>query len=496
MADTARSRVLSYLGRTVLLAGAAVIGQLVGFGGALINARLYGPQEVGVFGLFNAVLGFAVLAASWRYELVIVTVDDEEQAGDAALFVAVMGVLSALMATAVLLAMAALPHILEISVPLRHALNALPPSLLFAGIILAGTNLCIRQRRFRRVAGQQIVLTLLTVGAQIALADTGVPGGGLIAGFIIGQVGATCVLFYPFFPIVAARLRRPRVARRLWHVAHDHRGHLYYTVPYSLMTQLFYQGPLLVLNALFGTREVGLFSLAFRTTTTPLGLVPNALAQVFFPEMARDRANLAAWGPRLLALLLGLGVLLAAPVAAVLVYGPDLYAFALGDRWREAGLFAQILVLPNLMLMLANGYDRIYFVLQRQRAALFVTTAACMLGAMLMFGGGRIGGTAAWLAGGWAGGALGLAALWMGTIYRISGFSLVGLFGRWSVIFAVVAGFAAALMLGPRVAAGEMWPVAILMIFLGAYVMLLLRVTAPLREVLRRTTPNVRQVPL
>ena len=54
---------------------------------------------------------------------------------------------------------------------------------------------------------------------------------------------------------------------------------------------------------------------------------------------------------------------------AKLAFGPELYAMVLGERWREAGLVAQILIVPNLIMALASGCDRLYFILQRQAAA-------------------------------------------------------------------------------------------------------------------------------
>src|SRR5688500_16204135 len=96
--DGPRSRMLSSATSTAVIAGTAVVAQVASFVGTLVNARLYGPFEVGLFGLFNVVFTFAVFAASWRYELAIVTTDKDDDADDIALFVFACGLVSALLA--------------------------------------------------------------------------------------------------------------------------------------------------------------------------------------------------------------------------------------------------------------------------------------------------------------------------------------------------------------------------------------------------------------
>lgn len=479
----------SFLGSTAALIAAAVASQAISFGGTLVTARLYGPAEVGMFGLFNVAFTLAVFAASWRYELAIVTVDDDDEADDVSLFVVLAGVASALLAAAILLFLEAVPDGGGLSPTLRRSLVALPLSLVLASLILAGTNLCVRQRRFARFAAQQVLLAVITVAVQIALADTQPPVGGLVVGFIAGQFAAVLLLAPVLGPALAAGWRRASLGRRMRRVAGEHRAHFLYTVPFSALTQLYYQVPLMVLAGLFGPKEVGFYSLAFRTTYTPIGLIPSAVAQVLFPEMARDRDRIGRWEPRLLGLLVALGVILAPFAAVLLIFGPELYAVALGERWREAGLFAQIMIVPNLLNGLASGYDRVYFVLQRQRTALIVVGIVCAFSALLMIAADQVGGTPAWLVGAWAAGHLVMALAWMATIYRIAGFSLRALGLRWGLVMAVLATLAVLLWFGRGVADGDVASVAIVSAAAAAYAIVMWRAARPLRALLKRDTP-------
>jgi O-antigen/teichoic acid export membrane protein len=483
--DTPRSRIVSSITNTAVMAGAAVAAQVVSFAGTLVNARLYGPYEVGLFGLFNVVFTFAVFAASWRYELAIVTTESDDGADDVALFVFACGLASSLLALAALVVLEALPVGAGLSLDLRRALLGLPASLVLASVLLAGNGLCTRQHRFGRVAVQQVALVVATFAAQVALARVALPGSGLVTGFVVGQLIACLVFVHPLSTALIGRLRQTGVAQRLRRVAAEHRGHFFFTVPYSLFTQVYFQAPIVLLAAWFGTREVGFFSLAFRTTFTPISLVPNAVGQVFFPQMARQRDRLSTWEGPLLAVLTALGVLLAPAVAIILVFGQELYTLILGGSWREAGRFAQIMIVANLLNGLAGGYDRLYFVQQRQRTALVLTCIVLLLSLAMMLAAIVVGSSPEALVVGWTLGHLVMTIAWMVTIFRISGFSVRTLAARWLVILAVVAGLSFAAANVAAAIAGEASSVVIVSVIGLAYAAVILRLGMPLRTAWR-----------
>ena len=479
-------RPLSHFVNTALLAGAAIASQLITFGGTLINAHLYGPIEFGLFGLFSGVMGVALFAASWRYELAIITADEEEKAEDVVLFVCVTGVSSAVAFVLGLLVIEMFASGLGLSTPLRRTFAVVPIVLFLSSIILAGTNLCVRRRQFGRVAAQQIAMALVTVGSQVFLVGVPIPGGGLVAGFVLGQVAATAMLAPPVLRVLRDRIPVPAVRGRLWATAREHHRYFFYVIPYSLLNQFYVQGPIFLLGSFFTMADVGLFSLAFRTTTAPLGLVPAAVAQVLFPELARDHKRISKWGPSIQALLGALGTLYAPVIALVVAFGPDVYAIGLGEPWRGAGVFAQILIVPNMLVMLCIGYDRLYFILNRQRTALLLTMIACVPSAIFMLAGYRLGGQPTWLVMGWAVVQLTAALVWIGVASHLSGFSLSGLTREVAVVIGSVVALAAALAGVWQVRLAPVEAIGLLSVTAMIYAVVLWRVIRPLRSLLQR----------
>jgi O-antigen/teichoic acid export membrane protein len=466
--DPARQSSPSILRSAAALGIASVASQATNFVFMVLIGRIYGPVEVGLFGIFNVVFTFAAFTASWRYELAIVTLEDDQQADDLVLFVMAAGCASGLIATLVVVLIAVWPWGLPVSADLAKTLVLLPVTLVLASAILAGTNLCTRQGHFGRVALQQVVLALLAGAMPIVVHRLEMPTNRLVAGFALGQAGALLVLLAPLSAALKRSLIRSERMMRLRRVAAQNRAHFYYTVPYSLATQIYYQGPLIFLGLCFGAREVGLFSLAYRTTSTPFNLIPASLAQVFFPEMARDRSRLARWEPKLLSLMVALGLLLAPITAILLIWGPAIYAFVLGQEWRDAGVYVQVLALASLMTGLASGYDRLYFVQHKQAMALVLTLAALISSALLMVTMYYAHATAEWMVAGWSIVQFGLSVGWTMTIYRITGFSISPLVLRLVLIFVSVGILAAVLAIVPTLW-GTVWLVAALAIVCLCY---------------------------
>lgn len=477
----------SFTKNTAALTLSAAIGQAISFAGILAIARLYGPLEVGIFGLFTVAMSLCIFLATWRYEIAIVTANSIDEADDVAVLVICAGS-AAMVVTALLLpGTALLPGLLRPAADTWKAIVAVPAALLLTSLTLAGSHLCTRERLFGRLALHQIVLPAAIVASQLSLHSTMEPLGPLIGGYLVGQVAGLFVLGRPLASAIARALHRPQLLNRLVWAGHRHRDHLTHTVPYSLVTQFYYQLPVILLNALHTTQSVGFFSMAFRTTCTPISLIPGSISQVFFPEMARDRHSLKSWQPRLLAIFAALGILLAPPVAFLLVSGPAFYSTVLGSDWATAGLFAQIMIVANMAVGLTAGYDRIFFILRRQRIALVIMGATTMVSFALMILAHRISGTPTGLTVGWTCGHLLLAAAWTSTVYRIAGFSLAPLLVQSLRTALTISIFAVGLHLIARHATDNPATWLIAPILLAFYALLLRRAVGEIKRSLIQT---------
>src|SRR5690606_7728230 len=109
-----------------------------------------------------------------------------------------------------------------------------------------------------------------------------------------------------------------------------------YSTPAAVLNGVFSRLPTVLLPLFFSWSVVGYYGRAFVALAVPLGLIGNAVAQVFFVHAgeARRAGGLSGLTAQVHARLVMLGI---APTLAVMIAGPDLFAVLFGELWRDSG---------------------------------------------------------------------------------------------------------------------------------------------------------------
>lgn len=193
----------------------------------------------------------------------------------------------------------------------------------------------------------------------LALARLVQQGGGAVLQVLLGllQLGLWGLWLGPVLAGLAASwllarptphggwlrlLRQPR--RRLQAMAARHRDFPLYNTPHAFAGALQDTLTLLLIAAWAGDAAAGFWALALRYLKAPATLLGGALSQALYPQLVHARsANEARALVRRTMFTLAL---LAAPLAAaLLLWGPDLFAWAFGVQWSDTGALARGLAL-------------------------------------------------------------------------------------------------------------------------------------------------------
>lgn len=324
-----------------LMAGAAVLGQLMMLAAMPLLTRLYDPSDFGVFAIFSAMMGLVLVISSLRYEMAIPLMRNDKSAGDMLISVLAINAISAL---ASLLAVVIWRHDIAdlVGAPaVAKYLFMLPIGLLGAGSFRAFNLLALRQNRFVVVAQTKLVQSLSNVAFQIAAGLTGLGAIGLITGHILGFSAGVVRLARD----AALRMTWPGCAavRRSASLLKGHDRFPKFDVPAALIDFLGVQLPNLVLAALFSPTVAGIYFLADRVLTAPMSIVSQAVSQAL---LAGARASLAR-GTLLrqtVRMGLGLAAMVALPALVIVMAGEPLFAMVFDDSWRQAGVYAAWLV--------------------------------------------------------------------------------------------------------------------------------------------------------
>ncbi len=330
------------LGPAASLAGGNAIAALIAYAAQPVLSRLYTPEAFGVADLFAAAVAVLVPIGSLRYEDALLLPAEDSDA--AHLF---------WLATLVTLGAAALLGLASL-LPVVGGLSIGPWALWLAPtfVVLRAVQLSeawlTRRRQFGALAGSPVARSIVTTGWRFAgaLPAYGATAGSLIASFVGGQAVAAAWQARPLLAEKALRTRPQRAT--LARVATRYRRFALMTAPAVLFNNLTGRLPIFLLAFYFSEAIVGQFGRVLLTLAVPLALVGRAAGRVFIPDaVAAHRAGtLARVSERFHAQLVWIGLY---PALALIVAGPELFAFVFGAVWREAGLYAQWLS-PWLLL--------------------------------------------------------------------------------------------------------------------------------------------------
>lgn len=321
-----------------LLIGGAVFGQGLAALAAPILARLYSPEEFGVFALYAALLSLLLVGSSLRYELAVPLPEEEETAGNL-VAVAVVCVVAATILTAIGVTLLAQPIAQRMEEPLlAQYLWLLPVGLVAGGTFQVLAYWAVRRKQFGLLSSARGIHAAGQASTQTASGVLQAGAGGLIGGAIAGQLLAVSLL------LARLGLRGQRVRPREWPlIARTYRNFPLFTTGASLVDLLGLHAPVLLFSWRFGLDVAGLFAVTMTVLGLPAVLMGHAAGQVFYAGVTGNQGDPAAtrdFVERVSAFLLIISI----PVFVLAVVGgPVLFATVLSDPWQDSGRFARYL---------------------------------------------------------------------------------------------------------------------------------------------------------
>lgn len=266
----------------------------------------------------------------------------------------------------------------------------LPLMFLAAGVrqLLDTTLGC--QKRFGAVAIRNILEISVTRVSQLGLCLVGFLGSpvALIAGALTGSLVAALTSGVRSIRDVFRGVQERLHPSDLRAVASKYRKFPLVQLWSATLNALTFGLPAIVLGMRFSIDTVGLYNMAYTMATLPLQLFVGGANQVFYVEAGERLAHRQSVAPPTMHLVRVIAILTSLPLTIVLILGPLVFEIFLGAKWREAGVFAQMLV-PWMMLMAVSQPLAVVFALHNRQGEGFLWNIALLTGrfSALWFGG-------------------------------------------------------------------------------------------------------------
>lgn len=376
------ARLPAYWRNVMTVLGGALGAQALPLLAAPLITRLCTPADVGAFSVWLGMVAVAAIGATLRLEAAMIL--DHDRAAQRTCFsvVAYSASITAVLMTAgaVLARLLGLPFAAQLSWP---ALLTLGVATFMTAWMQTTLAYATSHNAFGKAARARVWSAGSIAAAQVGLLALGMGGVALVAGQLVGMAVGLLAALLLLAPPQAWPGWLPDATQRAYLCRHDKFWR--FSLPSNLLNVIVSQLPLLMIGARHGAMAAGLFALTQRVLGAPIALLASSVLEVFKRQSVHDfqtKGNCRdAYRYTFKALvLLGIG-----PSLVLLLFSPDLFAFAFGDNWRAAGELAQLLAPLYFLNFIASPLSYVFFVAGKQKVdllwqvALFVMTLSVFL---------------------------------------------------------------------------------------------------------------------
>lgn len=349
-----------------------VIGQGLVFLLSPIITRIYTPQDFGIYTIYFSLLSILATICTLRFDVAIPIPKKKIEAFSLA-FVALISLIFFSLGTAILNFFFghSIASLLKAEA-LDKYLWIMPFSILAYGIYYTLTYLLIRQRQFPTIGNTKIIQGVSLGSTQILIGLLNFKPLGLILGQAAGHLTAATTFIYAICHTNQRTIRRIKPCFLIACIRRYQRFPLL-SMPASLINALGLFLPALAVSAIYGPKIAGWYGLATQVIGVPLGLIGQAIGQVYLGEGAalKNKGQYQALN-QLYKKTMRQTFFLGLPfIMLTALLGPNLFGLVFGSEWSHAGVFARVLSAMFLLEFSIIGVSQNFSIFERQEMAVY-----------------------------------------------------------------------------------------------------------------------------
>lgn len=354
-----------FLSQVLVLFSGSLVSQLIMMVLTIYLLKRYSPEDIGLFGVYSAIVGIPLAVAAWRYDMAVMLPGNDGEAKQVFRLAARALVFTSVL-TSVICTVFAGPISRYYSRPeLVFWMPFTGLSVLSLGGIVVVVFWFNRRQEYTPIAFNRILQSTSTSTAQIGLSYTALAGPpGLIIGSLIGQ-----------FLAIGALLRK---ARSLFTTPIDDAPSIrqvmarYRRMPLvnganAIVDAVRDNGITLLVGAV-ALGEVGYYTTAQRFLAIPIALINGAISQVFFQKLTEIPAgSMYAFVKTSITRAVAIGTL---PFVVLWAVAPWLFSTLIAPEWEPAGHMVRALIPWLFMTLITSPISTLFIVAERQEVLL------------------------------------------------------------------------------------------------------------------------------
>lgn len=353
---------------SLILSFGVALSQVLPFLFYPLLGRIFDAEAFGLLATLTSVVTVLSVVGSGKYESGIVIARDKQEAANVAVLSVGVGFVVMLVGWALCQFVLLRPLSMWLHEPQLGQWFYICPIAAFSIIVFNVYNeWCVREKYFKSLAVNKIINSSAIVLSKTLFGFWRIFSQGLVMGDVVGRVISAVGC------IVRAMVKDGAVfLRASWsevrRCASRYRQFPLYNMPGRLLNSLGQAIPIWLLSFYYGKAEVGLFSMAMTLFSVPINIISTSVSDVYRQHATQEyKATgqcLASFDKIMLVLsAMGVGLFL-----VLEWFLPQLTSLFLGQRWYEAGQYAQLLAPAMVLMFVSNSLSGMFYVAERQRA--------------------------------------------------------------------------------------------------------------------------------
>ncbi len=354
------------------LISGTTIAQLISIGITPILSRIYSTDDFGVFAAYTAIGGLMTLVVGARYEgAILLPKKDEDAANLLVLTLFLNFIISGLFFFGIVCYDFFVPKGGGNSM-LYQWLYVLPVFTFFSGVAQSLNNWFNRKKKYQKIVYYRVTNAVTNSGGALFFGYIHFPLNGLIISIISSSIVSISVFFIEIKSDFQ-QFKNSINKERMKSLAKEYKRFPLTNSVQSISDALQIYGIVYFIDKFFGNPLLGIYSMSSRILQVPMNFIGGAMAQVFYQQASETYIAKGDMKALIRSTMLK-SALLALPVLIVLVLlGPWLFSAILGEKWYDAGVYAQILAPWMLLDFIRAPLSQVPIIVGKQNRLLLIS---------------------------------------------------------------------------------------------------------------------------
>lgn len=329
-----------------------------------ILSRIYSTEDFGELSLFMSITGILSVVSTMRYEMAVILPEKDEDAVNVMALSFLIAVGWSLLSLFAIVLFGDLITDFFGGTKNGGYIYLVPLVVLMLGLIQVLNFWSLRIKTFKSNAYSRIGNATINNGLALGLGITVKGSFGLMMGYFFAQVTSLVILSR-----TVVKNRRKFLDQVSWEKmkqnAFRYRNFPKINASHALVGSFQENGIIFFMKSFFGTSVLGSYSFAYRLLSVPSSLISAAISQALMEKATKSVNNGETIKPMVLKIYKIVFILGAPLFLTLFLFAPDIFAFVFSEKFREAGVIAQILTPWMFLNFIANSASGIPIIYNR-----------------------------------------------------------------------------------------------------------------------------------